>query len=208
MAFRKYTNSRQVVRTKGGSGKRVIIACLVVILLIGTNATLFLWQQRLVREAKQQSSEQERKNEQLEEQIKELQEARDNELSLQSSQAEDSARLTASTLQGILTDKNFAALEPYLAEQVSFILAASEGMGVQTPAQAIDNLVVLDAATAPWNFTVSPTTITDWRSGDYKQYFPEGVVTGVSANGYVIAVQLNNSGKVMTIFISPNVDVL
>lgn len=209
MGFRR-TQHGQIVRTGSGGGKKKVMAsAAIVILLIGTNAGLFLWQQRLVKEVRREAAEERSAKEALEEKVETL-ESEVSAAQTESAAAEKANDTTAnvSTIQSAFIHQDYAALQPHLAAQVMVILAASEGVGSRTPEQVPGDLAVLSSATAPWNFTVSEETLAEWRTGDYKQYFPEGAIVGRSANNYVIALQQNAAGKVTTIFISPDAALL
>lgn len=103
---------------------------------------------------------------------------------------------------------NTAALQGYMAPSVLVILAASEGIGSQTPAQAVADLKYLDNATDPWNFNLDATTLTKYANGDYKTYFKTNTLVGKSANNYVVAFNFNDAGKINGIFMAVSADLL
>lgn len=103
---------------------------------------------------------------------------------------------------------NTAALEGYMASSVLVILAASEGIGAQTPAQAVSDLKYLDSATDPWNFSLDSATLTKYANGDYKTYFKANTLVGKSANNYVVAFNFNEAGKINGIFMAVSADLL
>lgn len=208
MGFGKQTNQGQIVRTDSGStGKKFFFGVVIVVLLIGTNAGLFMWQQRLVREAKQQAQTERQQKEDLEKKITAL-EAAQEESAAKAAEQTEVAAVSASQLESIVASKNYAELQSYLADSVLVILAASEGVGQRTPEQVPGDLAILNTATTPWNFALSSATLTEWRGGDYRQYFPEGVIAGQSTNNYVVAFQLNAEDKITTIFISTDAELL
>lgn len=108
-----------------------------------------------------------------------------------------------------ISSKNTAALESYMADSVRVVLAASEGIGDRTPAQAVADLDYFNSATEPWDFDLPSATLADWRTGDYASYFPESLaVVGRSANGYVVVFKFNASEKITDIFMAVNDDIL
>lgn len=205
MAFRAHKNQRQIIRTKNANGKKVLAAVLVVVLLIGSNAGLFLWQQRLVREANQQLQQEQEEKEALANKVQQLEDEIHETTSRSSQQV--SSQLDAEAVEVILAEKNYNNLQQYLADEVMVVLAASEQAEFRTASEAISDLAILDNATTPWDFAIPAATLQAWRSGEYRQYFPAGVLAGVSANGYVITMQ-EKEGRIHTIFVSPDVNLL
>lgn len=121
-----------------------------------------------------------------------------------------SAEVTQAQLDNMIDtvgSGNYAALEDYLADPVKVIIAASEGLGDRTPAQALADLKYLDGS-GTWDFDLPATTLTDYKSGDYKQYFPTKALVGKAANGKVIAFGFNQSAKINLIFMAANADLL
>jgi hypothetical protein len=112
---------------------------------------------------------------------------------------------TAAQLDNIkasITSKNTAALQGYMASTVKVIVAASEGIGDRTPAQAVHDVAYVGAGTNPWDFALPAATLNSYKAGFYTQYFPEGALVGKSANNYVISFSFNDSGKINTIFMT------
>lgn len=116
---------------------------------------------------------------------------------------DDLANITAAVKSG-----NYAALEGLMTPKVTVIIAASEGVGERTPVQAISDIKYLNAGTDPWNFALPQATVDGYAAGDYAKYFPDGALVGKAANGYVVSFSFNSSGKISTIFMSVNEDVL
>jgi Tfp pilus assembly major pilin PilA len=103
---------------------------------------------------------------------------------------------------------NTAALEGYMASTVSVIIAASEGVGNRTPAQAVSDLAYLDGGTDPWDFSLAAATLTGYQTGDYATYFKSNSVVGKSANGYVVSFNFDTAGKINGVFMSVSDDLL
>ena len=99
-------------------------------------------------------------------------------------------------------------VEQVSADKVSIIIAGTEGLGERTPAQVVSDLKYLDGGTDPWNCTLPASTIDEFQAGPYKQYFPDGATVCMSANKYVISVQIDENGKINTIFMTNNADTL
>lgn len=132
--------------------------------------------------------------------------------SAKSAAAETSASSpSAADLENIkaaITSGNTAALEGYMADKVTVIIAASEGLGTRTPAQAISDLDYVSDGTSPWDFALSSATISGWASGDYASYISSDGLIGKSANNYVVAFKFDSAGKISTIFMTNNASLL
>ena len=115
----------------------------------------------------------------------------------------------AANVEDAVSSKNYAAIESYMADSINVIIAASEGIGARTPAQAVNDLKYLDAATNPWDFSLPFATVTSWRSGDYGRYIPlTGAMVGRSANGYVVVFSFDSDNNITSIFMSVNDEIL
>lgn len=107
------------------------------------------------------------------------------------------------TIKKAVESGKYADLQGLLASPVSVILAASEGLGERTPAQAVADMKYLDDAKDPWNFSLTAAVLDGYRKGDYAKYFPQSAMVGKSADGYVVAFSFDEtSGKVSTIFMA------
>lgn len=107
-----------------------------------------------------------------------------------------------------IQSQNTAALEGYMADSVTVVIAASEKGGAETAAQAVSDLDYLKNGTSPWNFALAPDVLTNYGNGFYKQYFGDRTVVGKSDNDYVVSFHVNDSGKIDTVFMSINADLL
>lgn len=116
---------------------------------------------------------------------------------------------TIESIKASITSGNTAALEGYMADSVNVVLAASEGIGTTTPTQAVSSITnFITSATAPWNFALAPAVLTQFKAGDYSQYFPTIAVVGMSANNKVISFGFDCNGKISTVFLAPTKDLL
>jgi len=107
-----------------------------------------------------------------------------------------------------IESKNTAALEGYMADSVTVVIAASEKGGAETAAEAVNDLAYLNNGTTPWNFAIPAATLTNYKNGFYGQYFGDMTYVGQSANNYVVSFHVNNDGKIDKIFMSVNADLL
>jgi cytoskeletal protein RodZ len=111
-------------------------------------------------------------------------------------------------IEAAINTMNTAALEGYMTNPVTVVLAATEYGGPVTPTQAVTDINYLSGATAPWNWNLSAATLTAYQNGFYGQYFPENAVVGQSANNYVISFTINANNRISTIFMTGSADLL
>lgn len=127
-------------------------------------------------------------------------------------EAEEEPKASASDVKeniaAAISSGNTAALQGYMAQKVRVIIAASEGVGDRTPAQAISDLKYLDSATDPWNFNLNDTTLAQYGAGGYGQYFPAGAVVGRSADDKVVSFTFDAGGKISGIFMAADAELL
>ncbi len=207
-------NQEDLAKQKGpkkSAGRAIGLVFLVLILMAGSGYGGYWYRERgakkSAKSADQQIAELQKQKKELEDaKAKAEQEAKEAKEAKQQSE-QTSNKTTPSTevknnIQDAIKSGNTSALEGYMASTVKVILAASEGMGNRTPTQAISDLKYLDAGTDPWNFSVPSASLTAWRAGFYKQYFPDGAVIGESANHYVVSFSFDSAGKINTIFMT------
>jgi hypothetical protein len=103
---------------------------------------------------------------------------------------------------------NYAALQSYLANPVKVVIAASEFSKDRTPTEAITDIKYLDTTKDPWDFDLPATALSEYRAGDYKQYFPTKALVGKSSDGKVVAFGFNTDGKINLIFMASSADIL
>lgn len=179
----------------------------IIVLLIAAGVGAYWWRDSQAKQAQQESQQ---KIEELEQEVKELKEAQAAKKETEPA-AEESAGPTAADLENIqaaVESGDYAALESYMASQVTVILAASECCEGNTPAEAVANMAYADNGTAPWDWNVPEATIDGYRAGFYVDYFPEGVLVGKAANDFIISFSFNNDGDISTIFMAMNEDIL
>lgn len=103
---------------------------------------------------------------------------------------------------------NYAALEGYMASSVNVILAASEGVGPQTPAEAVTSMDYLNSGADPWQFEPDAATIATWDAGFYTDYFDDNTYVGRAANGMVVVFDFDDCGKINEVFMVANEELL
>src|SRR3990167_2044463 len=182
---------------KSGKGKEMLKWLLVILLIVGAAAAGWYYADS------QAQKEQDKLNAEIttlkasNTKLKsDLEKATAEETSTKPTQ-EDLDNIEAAVKSG-----NYAALEQLMASKVIVIIAASEGLGERTPAQAIADLAYINAGTDPWNCDLEAATIDQYQAGDYKQYFPDGALVCKSANNYIVSFSFNADGDISPIFLS------
>lgn len=103
---------------------------------------------------------------------------------------------------------NYAPLEAHMTNPVTVILAASEGVGPRTPAQAVSDLAYLNNGTSPWDFNLPAATLASLDAGFYTAYFDSNTYVGKANDGVVGAFDFDNCGKINQIFMSADISLL
>lgn len=105
-------------------------------------------------------------------------------------------------LEAAVNTGNTAAIEGYLSNPNTFIIAASECCGPQTPIETIGGLDYLQSATGPWT-RATDAQVASYLGGFYVDYFPDGafVLRSSDSDPFVISFQITGT-QVTGIFIS------
>lgn len=196
---------------KKGGGKTIFVI-LLVILLIAAGAVAYWWRDKTATES---ANNQAVNITALNTKIKSL-EAELADAKLVASVVDDAAcspvAPSSVTIEGIkasIASGNTAALEGYMAKSVKVVLAASEGTGSSTPAQAVSSITdFISSATKPWNFALLVSVLTQYAAGSYGTYFPSIAVVGMSANKQVISFDFDCDGKINTVFMVTDQSIL
>ncbi|HSX23578.1 MAG TPA: hypothetical protein VLE74_00550 [Candidatus Saccharimonadales bacterium] len=195
------------------AAKKILMVLLIIALAAGGAAAYWLRDKSAKNEQKQQAAAIVK----LKQQITDTQKELDAEKAKNAQAAATPAPKvvtppSAAAIESIkasITSGNTAALQGYMASTVSVIIAASEGIGNRTPAQAVADITsYIKNATAPWNFALPAATLTTYRAGFYGQYFPTSAVVGKSADDMVISFSFNDSGKISTVFMAAKASLL
>ncbi|MBI4033451.1 hypothetical protein HY379_00450 [Candidatus Saccharibacteria bacterium] len=191
---------------KGRAG-RWLRFLLAVVLIAGAGASAYYWRDSEAKDKDQLSSSQidqlEQQNSKLQKDLKAAQG--------DAAKAADKAVPSADTLKKIqdaVKAGKYADIQSLMAAKLNIIIAASEGLGTRTSAQAVADLKTLDTGSDPWNFALTTAVVSAYQDGDYAQYFPVGALVGKAANDQVVSFVFNNSGKISAIFIAANADIL
>ena len=192
------------IKNRSGKGKKLLMWLVVLLLIAGAAGGGWYYRDRQAKDdTKLKQTEIDSLKTANASLAKDLKEAQGKAESAAKPSQQDLDNIAAAVKSG-----NYAALEQLMASKVTVIIAASEGLGERTPAQAIADIKYLDSGTDPWDFALPAATVDGYQAGDYKQYFPDGALAGQSANNYVVSFSFDSSGKVSTIFMVANADLL
>lgn len=194
---------KTIIRKSSGTSLLVLL----IVLLMAAGAGAYWWRDK---QAKNHANSQQVEIANLQKRVAELEKKPVTETTAKPGQETATApsAATIANIKSSISSNNTSALEGYMASTVKVIIAASEGIGDRTPAQAIGDLKYLDSASDPWNFELPATTLAKYRASDYKQFFPETAVVGKSADNYVVSFTFNNVGKINGVFMAVNSDLL
>lgn len=202
---------------KKKTGKKILFWVLIVLVIVAAAGGTYYWRDQVAKDAADQQAAN----------IKTLQQAKSNLEKQLADEKATNAKLSATptpvvactnkapsaaiieNIKASVTSGNTAALEGYMAPTVTVILAASEGIGPQTPKQAVSDVSnFITGATSPWNFALTASVLSSYGKGFYAKYFPSIAVVGKSANSKVIAFSFDCNGKISTIFQAANENLL
>lgn len=191
-------------RKKSG-GLKVLLWFLVFLLVVGAGAAGYFYRDMTAKDQLKKSNAEiaslKVENNKLKEQLAAATVAN---TAARSPSDQDLANIKAAVESG-----NYAAIQQLLSDPVTVILAASEGLGERTPAQAVGDLAYLDDGEDPWNFSLTTAILDGYKDGDYAKYFPQSAMVGKSKNGYVVSFSFDEtSGKISTIFMTNSEEVL
>lgn len=205
----KVTSSTVKTSKKKLPLKKMLMVLGTLLLLAAAAYGGYMWRDK---DAKTESDAQEAKITELEKKVKDLENGDEATDTSEITEAEDtSVQPTAeqlNTIKDSISSGNTAALEGRMADSVTVVLAASEGMGARTPSEAVGDVDYVIDLDATWDFELSAATLEDFADGDYAQYFPEGALVGMSSEDKVISFIFDANAKIKTIFMSASSDIL
>lgn len=208
-------NEKPTVAAGRSRKKTILIVLLVLVLLAAAAGAAYYWRDMSAKEKeKQQASDLsslQQKNSKLE---KELADAKAKSGSTTDETACTSKSPSAAAIGNIeasITSGNTAALEGYMASSVNVIIAASEGLGMKTPTEAVSGIsdfITSDPTSWDYDFDLSAALVGSYGKGFYGQYFPDNAIAGKASNQKVISFSFDCNGKISTVFLAANADLL
>jgi hypothetical protein len=192
-------------------GKIVIIGVIVLLLLAVMWLAWQLWV-CLDHDGKVNTENQQLKT-QVEQLKKQLSNAQSSTNATSSQTAACTTGIAASqplkdNIEAAINSKNTAALQGYMASSVNVVIAASEKGGAEAPTDATKDLEYTYSGTSPWDFNVPAATLTAYKAGFYKQFFPENAFVGKAANSQVVSFGFDCNGKINVVFMAADENLL
>lgn len=111
---------------------------------------------------------------------------------------------TFNDVTAAISNKKPSDLKKYYAKRVKIIILKTNINQSVTAAQ-VENLISnpLNNAQTPWNWHPSVEDLAAWQSGPYGQYFGDNTIVGISPDGTVISIHIDENGQIDTVFIAP-----
>ncbi len=109
-------------------------------------------------------------------------------------------------VSGIISNKDYKQLEIFMVDPVSVRIEASGCCQPMTPAEAIVQMEYLDSAESPWNFDQENVIVFGLKSS-YPEHYGNAVV-GISEDGYVVALQLNEDNEIAKVSMATDYELL
>lgn len=190
------------------NNKRIVYVLAIFLFIIATSALTY-WltdmsnsdiESRLNNEIKQLKSENDSLN-------KDLKDKSDTDTIKQSGDTKTPDENDLGNIKAAISTGNTEPLQGYMAQTVSVILAASEGMGDRTSVQAtLDVTDFIDGA-GTWDFNLSASVLSSYGKSFYGQYFLNNSIVGKSSSGKIISISFNESAKINQIFLATTEDI-
>jgi hypothetical protein len=115
-------------------------------------------------------------------------------------------------IKASITSGNTAALVGYSAATVTRVFVSSAGVMTTTPATTVPSVtefITDDNTSWDYEFSLPAATLTTYRnSTTYGKYFPTIAVVGKATNKKVISFSFDCTGKIDTIFMADNADII
>ena len=209
------TESEKPVKSSGGSRKKTILMVLLVLVLLAAAAgAAYYWRDMSAKEKeKQQASDLSslrQKNTKLEKELAD-EKAKNSGTSETACTSKSPSAAAIGNIEASITSGNTAALEGYMASNVNVIIAASEGLGMKTPTEAVSGIstfITNDPSSWDYDFGLSASLVGSYGKGFYGQYFPDNAVAAKASNQKVISFSFDCNGKISTVFLAANADLL
>lgn len=176
---------------------------LVIVLLVVSNVITYFVTTGLINKKAQQSQQK------IDDLQKELNGVKNDPSNPNSANYKDpgSASTSVSTdtrnkVQDAVSNNKYQDLSELMNPEVNVVIGGS-GSSVQSVQQAIESLNYLNGSSGGWNWNLSQEQLSQLQQGSNAQYFGNNAVIGISNNGYVVSIIVNESGQVDTIFMAP-----
>lgn len=184
----------KTIKKLNHKGDVSILFIILIIILLGLGGGFYVWQKNANKSSSDASSSSS--------ESKPTSEEKPVATETKPKACQEPGTTVTDNIEASVTSGNTAALEGYMASNVTVILAATEGIGEQTPAQAVKDVTdfIGDITKSSWDFNLSASVLSSYGKGSYKQYFPNNAVVGKSSDSKVISFSFDCTAKISTIF--------
>ncbi|OGL30902.1 hypothetical protein A3F37_00475 [Candidatus Saccharibacteria bacterium RIFCSPHIGHO2_12_FULL_41_12] len=202
---------------KKSKGKKSLLVLLVLILMGASAGGAYWWREQTAKDFQKQQAADiaslKQTTESLKKQLADEKAKNAKSTSAPAKTACTPKAPTASVIENIkasITSGNTAALEGYMATNVDVTIAGSGAPTANTPTQAVTAITnfIGDPTTSTWDFALSASTLSSYGAGSYSKYFPSIAVVGKSGGKKVIAFSFDCNGKINTVLLAANEDIL
>ncbi|MBI4034754.1 hypothetical protein HY380_02545 [Candidatus Saccharibacteria bacterium] len=122
---------------------------------------------------------------------------------------------TALAAAAAIEKRQTATIKIYYGSTVKVVVIDGSNVTKATaaPDQAAELIKKLKGAIGPWDWDIDDPTLASWIAGPYGEYFYRQdntvtILTGLSANGYVVSILINGQGQIVDYLIVTDADVL
>lgn len=119
---------------------------------------------------------------------------------------------TIENIKASITSGNTAALAGYSATTVTRVFVSTAGVMTTTPTTTVPSVAeFITSVNTAWdyNFSLPAATLATYRGSTvYGKYFPTIAVVGKATNKKVISFSFDCTGKIDTIFMADNADII
>jgi cytoskeletal protein RodZ len=201
------TESTQLKQTyqKSANKKWLTWLLIILVLLLLATAGYLWWQLKVCNDKDAQLT---KDKQQLQAQLDKQKESSATSPASQATCNDTPSDSLKENIKAALDSKNTAAFASYFSNPVTFVIAASEKGGSETPDQAAVDMEYANTATGPWDFSLSKATLDHYDAGFYTNYFDANTYTGRAASGQVAAFDFDCNGKIKQAFLAASEDLL
>ena len=122
---------------------------------------------------------------------------------------------TAVATASAIERKQTATIKTYYGDKIKVVVIDGDNKtkATATPSQAAQLIKILGGAQNPWNWDIDDHSLAAWIAGPYGSYFysqdnTATILTGISANGYVVSILINGQGIIVDYLIVTDANVL
>lgn len=200
------TEAKPEVPKEKKGGKKLLAVLLALLLAGAAAAGMWWWQGREISDLK-------KKNDDLQHEVEHLKGTNtdDHEADEDTTDTSSDPELTLETILSAIKSKDSAELKSYMNDEVSVIIAASEGMGTVSAEEAVTHLLQqLNNEQITCAVNPSGDDFTAWRANAFygKYAGPTAVICYETPDGQVASIEFDMNGKIASIFTAASLDIV